>query len=248
MLTSATLGTCGFLPCQVKLFSGHKKKLFVKHMESSKYFYCITLVKSSIKGSETQAEPILWNKEKKSHNRRAFVISIAQLLLLSLIKPGKTLAEEQNFAEIWTKRVFPKAGYNSPEALTSESVQLDTDAMKDPQVKKGIENLKAYRSKVLDMCSAFQQNPQMEIQQLVRDNFNVAQLRDDLNKANRVFNEETQITTDRFVRNILQDVNELESVSGLLDDKTRTRRKIENTRKWLKKLYHDFDRFLALYP
>ncbi|GJD12456.1 hypothetical protein Gasu2_65390 [Galdieria sulphuraria] len=204
-------------------------------------------MKSSFKGRETQAKPILWNKEQQ-HNRRAFVISIAQVLLLGLLKPGKSYAEEHNFAEIWTKRVFPKAGYNSPEALTSESVELDSDAMKDPQVKKGIENLKAYRNKVLDMCSAFQQNPQMEIQQLIREGFNVAQLRDDLNKANRVFNEETQITTDRFVRNILQDVNELESVSGLLDDKTRTRRKIENTQKWLKKLYHDFDRFLALYP
>jgi len=241
MPTLRALGIYSFLPCQVKLFSGHGKKLSSKY--THKFRYHNICMKGSGRGEEVSSIARL-----QQQSRRVFLISVAQFALLGLLRPKEAVAAEESFAKIWTKRVFPKAGYNTPESLTSETVQIDAEAMKDPQVKKGLENLRAYRKKVLDMCSAFQKDPQLEIQQLVRDNFNVAQLRDDLNKANRVFNEETQITTDRFVRNILQDVDELESVSGLLEDKTRTPRKIENTQKWLKKLYHDFDRFLALYP
>eukprot|EP00871_Galdieria_phlegrea_P002245 jgi/Galph1/3020/GphlegSOOS_G1667.1 len=170
-------------------------------------------------------------------DRRKFLVSFANIILLSLVSigtPMKTLAKEGGLAQIWTKRVFPKAGYNAPESLKTDTVQLNEEMLKNPQVTEGIKNLKNYRQKVLNICEEFKKNPQMEVQQLVRDTFDVAHLRNDLNNANRVFSEETQITTDRFVRNILQDVNELESISGLLGDNTRTPRKIENTEKWLK--------------
>lgn len=181
MPSKGTLHTVGFLPCQVKLFSVSRKWAFVKHTQNhQKLVYCITPVKCSIKGSETQTASF---EERRLQSRRAFVVSLAQLLFFASLRPEKTFAAEQNFAEIWTKRVFPKAGYNSPESLTFDSVERNMEAMKDPQVQKGIENLKAYRSKVSDMCDAFEKNPQMEIQRLVRDNFNIAQLRDDLNKV-----------------------------------------------------------------
>ena len=71
----------------------------------------------------------------------------------------------------------------------------------------------------------------------------------DLNVVSTVFDDQTQLTTDRISRSILYDLTELENASRLKkgEDPTRTPKKIANVDKWFVKLDTDFAQFLSYF-
>ena len=81
----------------------------------------------------------------------------------------------------------------------------------------------------------------------MRKEFDPSSLRDSLNKLNTVFSEDTQRGTDRLVRIILQDVNELEQASRQRPGAPRSSKKIVFITKKLTKLQGAFDELLAYF-
>jgi hypothetical protein len=81
----------------------------------------------------------------------------------------------------------------------------------------------------------------------VRKEIDSSALRDSLNKVNTVFSEDTQRGTDRIVRIILQDVNELEQASRQRPGVDRSSNKVTFINKKLKKLEAAFDELLAYF-
>jgi len=82
----------------------------------------------------------------------------------------------------------------------------------------------------------------------VNKDFDFAELRDSLNKVNNaVFSEDTQRGTDRLVRIILQDVNELEMASRVKPGTQRSDNKIALINKKLNKLDNAFAELLAFF-
>ena len=74
-------------------------------------------------------------------------------------------------------------------------------------------SIRKYRDGIASLSSDIKGNPQTDLYSRVRKELDVSSLRDSLNKVNTVFSEDTQRGTDRLVRIILQDVNELEVAS-----------------------------------
>lgn len=75
----------------------------------------------------------------------------------------------------------------------------------------------------------------------------MSSLRDSLNKVNTVFSEDTQRGTDRIVRIILQDVNELEAAGRQRPNTTRSDAKLKLINKKLKKLDAAFSELLTYF-
>ena len=88
----------------------------------------------------------------------------------------------------------------------------------------------------------------MQLIPVIRKEFDFAKLRDDLNVATTIFDDTTQLTTDRLGRAILYDLTELENASRLKKEETsRTPKKIAAVEKWFDKLDGDFSGFLAYF-
>lgn len=87
----------------------------------------------------------------------------------------------------------------------------------------------------------------MDLASKVRDTIDVSSLRDSLNKINSVFSEDTQRGTDRLVRLILQDVNELEAASRKRPGVERSDKRVVQISKKLTKLDGAFGEILSYF-
>jgi len=83
----------------------------------------------------------------------------------------------------------------------------------------------------------------------IRKEFDFSKLRTDLNVVSTVFDDQTQLTTDRISRSILYDLTELENAARFKkgEEQVRTPKKIANVDKWFVKLDSDFDQFLSYF-
>lgn len=88
---------------------------------------------------------------------------------------------------------------------------------------------------------------QTDLTSKIRDAIDYSALRDSLNKVNSVFSEDTQRGTDRLVRIILQDVNELEAASRKRPGVDRSDKKVGAITKKLTKLTGAFDELLTYF-
>ena len=132
--------------------------------------------------------------------------------------------------------------------MTRDNFSPDRDLLKNDDVKTSLTSLRKLKDDLKQVQKQFENNPSsFDVGNIVKNMVGgVEKLRDDLNKVNQVFNEEDQKKTDRLVRGIIQDVEEVEVVSTMKGGQ-RTQRKIERTRDWLNKVSGDFEKLLSLY-
>merc|ERR1712232_1110677 len=90
-----------------------------------------------------------------------------------------------------------------------------------------------------------QKNPQADIAPYIVKNFDFAVLRSTLNTFNTAFDEDTQRGTDKIIRVIIQDVDELEVNSKLKEGIPRSERRLAVISAKLDKLEKAFSDFLA---
>ena len=104
-----------------------------------------------------------------------------------------------------------------------------------------------YKNAAKTLKGAFEKDTGMQLIPTIRKEFDFSKLRDDLNVVTTVFDDDTQLTTDRLGRAILYDLTELENASRLKKEETgRTEKKIASVSKWFDKL--DGKRSPALLP
>merc|ERR1711990_687029 len=116
------------------------------------------------------------------------------------------------------------------------------------EVQSGLANLKQYRKKAAALQTVFQKDLNMQLIPVIRKEFDFGALRTDLNVISTVFDDQTQLTTDRVTRSILYDLTELENAARFKKgDPERTPKKIANVDKWFVKLDTDLNQFLAYF-
>eukprot|EP00179_Madagascaria_erythrocladioides_P005039 CAMPEP_0198319990 /NCGR_PEP_ID=MMETSP1450-20131203/9009_1 /TAXON_ID=753684 ORGANISM="Madagascaria erythrocladiodes, Strain CCMP3234" /NCGR_SAMPLE_ID=MMETSP1450 /ASSEMBLY_ACC=CAM_ASM_001115 /LENGTH=213 /DNA_ID=CAMNT_0044023419 /DNA_START=52 /DNA_END=693 /DNA_ORIENTATION=+ len=142
---------------------------------------------------------------------------------------------------------FPKSGYNRPDPLAPGKVAVDAEALADKNVQAAVAKLRQYREALADLQAKFKEDPQIPIVADLRAIFEISTLRTALNSANRIFDEDTQKETDIVVRNIIQDIAELENFGALKPGRERTPRRIEKTGAYLGKIISEFDKLLAFF-
>merc|ERR1712232_371055 len=112
----------------------------------------------------------------------------------------------------------------------------------------GLKSVQEYSSSVSDMKKALTANSQVDLKPAIRKNFEFAKLRSDLNTLNTAFDEDTQRGTDRLIRVILQDLNELEVSNDQKDGIPRSDIRLAKMNGKLDKLQVALDTFLKFSP
>ncbi|KAK4529912.1 hypothetical protein CCYA_CCYA02G0769 [Cyanidiococcus yangmingshanensis] len=146
-----------------------------------------------------------------------------------------------------TRKLYPKPGFNVEEDVERPPIKDEDIA----RVQKQLTTLRDYRKAVGDISAKFEAAPgTADVTGDLERVFRFDTLRNTLNVvADANFDEEVQKRTDRLVRNILQDLNELEVAARIRGNQgVRTPRKIDAVRKWLHSMATDMDRLLAYYP
>lgn len=134
------------------------------------------------------------------------------------------------------------------ETTKPKDAEKDDDLLSSKEVQKSIEGIKGYKAAAAALKSSFSGDSNMPLIPTIRKEFDFSKVRDDLNIAATVFDDQTQLTTDRIARSILYDLTELEGASRLKKGETeRTEKKIANVDKWFVKLDKDLDVFLSYF-
>ncbi|KAJ8906521.1 hypothetical protein NDN08_003014 [Rhodosorus marinus] len=142
---------------------------------------------------------------------------------------------------------FSKPGYNGVK-LQPGDLELDQDILKSSAVQSKLKNLRALRERVQKLQADFKADGQLDIVSRANGLVEISVLREDLNVVNTVFDEDTQIKTDRVVRAIIEDIFELKGVGALKPGQVRSPKKIEKTEGRLNKMAADLDKLLQFYP
>lgn len=146
-----------------------------------------------------------------------------------------------------SKVLFPKAGYNAPDAMAPGSVTVDAAVLGSAAGKAAVAKLAAFGAAVKRAGAEFEAAPTTADVAAAFRAIKVDELRSVLNVLGEAFDEEAQKTTDKVVRGIIQDVGELVYNGGLKGAAQRTPRKVDRIRGWVRKIDGDFDYLLAFY-
>merc|ERR1712194_462199 len=103
-------------------------------------------------------------------------------------------------------------------------------------------------STVSEMKKALSANSQVDLKPVIRKEFEVSALRQDLNTLNTAFDEDTQRGTDRLIRVILQDLNELEVANSQKEGIPRSDIRLTKMNGKLNKLEDAFNTLLRFSP
>lgn len=186
------------------------------------------------------------SKDSSIQTSRRALLSAAGLTgvsaLLSATAPAAYAEPAQGLQGAVAKFFFPKEGFNAPDAPFPTGVKLESEDM-----KQALAVIKQYAGFLKDTSASFSSDPlNYDVVSPLRNTIKIDTLRDSLNSVNEAFDEETQKTTDKVVRSIIQDIGEIETNSALRG-KERTPKKVERTKQWLAKINDDFDRLISFY-
>jgi len=136
-------------------------------------------------------------------------------------------------------------GRGSTNMASPSDAIIDNDIMSSDAVQKSLKDIKSYYEVVTAIKGEIQKNPQADIAPYLRKNFDFALLRSSLNTFNTAFDEDTQRGTDKIIRIIIQDVDELEVNSRLKEGIPRSEKRLVIITAKLNKLEKAFGDFIA---
>lgn len=185
------------------------------------------------------------------HNvsRRTLLTSAAATLLAAVsISPAQADSPTTGIERAFSNVFFPKEGFNAPDSNPpSPTSVVKREVLESEAGQKALETIRGYQSSIKEMYDKFKNDPQFDLTEKVKNLVDVSELRNALNTVNEAISEESQQLSDKVVRGIIQDFNELQDASGLKEGVERTKKKIERTGDWFEKLGDDFGRLLKFY-
>jgi len=143
---------------------------------------------------------------------------------------------------------YGSVGKGSPLVLDPKTAEIDKEILETAAVQKSFSNLKQYAAAAKSIKTVLQKNSQANVGPEVRKYFDFSRLRGDLNTVNTIFDEDTQKGTDRLIRNILQDITELEATSNIKEGIPRSEIRLNKMIGKCDKLARAFDDYLAFAP
>lgn len=143
------------------------------------------------------------------------------------------------------------AGYVTSLGIVTtkpKDAERDEDLLATKEVQSGLKNLVQYKQSAASLQASFQKDKNMQLIPVIRKDFDFSQLRTDLNIVSTVFDDQTQLTTDRATRAILYDLTELENAARFKKGEVeRTAKKVDNVNKWFGKLDADLTTLLSYF-
>lgn len=139
-------------------------------------------------------------------------------------------------------------GASSPGVLDPKDAIVDSEVLASSVVQDALKSVKGYLGLVGEMKKAVAGNDQVNLEPVLRKQFDFGKLRADLNTLNTAFDEDTQRGTDRLIRGILQDLTEIEVSNTQKDGIERSARRVATLNSKLDKVESAFNQFLAFVP
>lgn len=136
-------------------------------------------------------------------------------------------------------------GAGSPNVMDPKDADVDASILASSPVQNAIKSVEGYQAAVKSMLEALDKNPQTDVGGYVRKEFDFVKVRSELNIINTAFDEDTQRGTDRIIRNILQDITEVETSNKQKEGVERSERRLEILKGKLVKLDQAFSDILA---
>eukprot|EP00607_Mallomonas_marina_P004198 CAMPEP_0182429072 /NCGR_PEP_ID=MMETSP1167-20130531/25491_1 /TAXON_ID=2988 /ORGANISM="Mallomonas Sp, Strain CCMP3275" /LENGTH=178 /DNA_ID=CAMNT_0024612385 /DNA_START=137 /DNA_END=673 /DNA_ORIENTATION=- len=171
-----------------------------------------------------------------SRNMKVATGVLAFMSSLSLTVSPVIAANYGGFGSKYTAVIDPKEAVLNPDTSSSDVV------------KEGIEGLKALKSSIKALQDDLAKDSQMNLVARLKSDFKIGEMRTTLNKFNTAFSEETQLASDRLIRNFLQDVTELQRESIIKEGKTRADTKLKAINKRLSAAAATLDELSSFYP
>mmetsp|Transcript_59079 Transcript_59079/g.121070 ORF Transcript_59079/g.121070 Transcript_59079/m.121070 type:complete len:270 (+) Transcript_59079:41-850(+) len=140
-------------------------------------------------------------------------------------------------------------GYDRKDAARDAGkVELNKDALKSKEVTTNLASIQASRDKLQSLYDAFKADNNAQLSAQVKGSFDIVKIRDEFNKLTfAVFDEDTQIKTDRIVRNSIQSLVELEQATKLKEGVARSPKRVAACDKWFRQSIAEFDAFLVYF-
>ena len=136
-------------------------------------------------------------------------------------------------------------GSDSPEVISPKDAIIDDEILKSDSVQKALASVKGYLATLKDIEASLSKDSQVDIGPVIRKSFEISAMRDDLNTLNTAFDEDTQRGTDRLIRAIVQDVNEVEIANKQKPGVPRSEIRLGNLKNKVGKLSKAFEEYLA---
>jgi hypothetical protein len=149
------------------------------------------------------------------------------------------------FSGVANAAQYGSFGAASPNVMDPKDAIIDEGILKSEKVQSAILTLQGYLKGVRSMQDALKVNTQADVGPYLRKEFDFVKLREYLNVVNVAFDEDTQRGTDRLIRNIMQDITELETANKQKEGITRSERRLAIMNGKLEKLATAFEEFLS---
>jgi hypothetical protein len=95
-------------------------------------------------------------------------------------------------------------GYLNSEVIGPTDAVFNDEMKDSADVKQGRIELQTLLGTVTAIKTDLTENPQLDLKQRIKDDFTIAKVRSTLNKYNGAFSEDTQRSTDRLIRKVIQ--------------------------------------------
>lgn len=136
-------------------------------------------------------------------------------------------------------------GAGSTQVIDPADAEVDAEVMASAAVQKAIAKIRGYKQTVANIKASLDKNPQTNVKPVIVKELDFVDLRTTMNVMNTAFEEDTQRGTDRLIRNIMQDITELEAANSQKEGIERSPRRLEIMMGKLAKLDKAFDDLLA---
>lgn len=138
-------------------------------------------------------------------------------------------------------------GGSYAEVIDPKNAIYNDELKNSDDVKAGVSGLADLTKTLQSIKADLKKDSNVDLVGRVAKDLNVGKIRSVLNKYNQAFSEDTQRGTDRLIRGIVQDVQELERDVVVKAGKARSESKIKNLEKRLDATEAAFNELAAFY-
>eukprot|EP01036_Dinobryon_divergens_P027740 gene27740-36562_t len=139
-------------------------------------------------------------------------------------------------------------GSSYAEVIDPKTAVLNDETFKSDDVKAGLDGLLNLIKIVGSLKESLSKDAQADIVVALEKDLSPGKIRSTLNQYNNAFAEDTQRGTDRLIRNVIQDVNELGREASIKPGKQRSAAKLATTLKRLTAAEDALKELAAFYP
>ena len=134
------------------------------------------------------------------------------------------------------------------EVVSPQDAVINKDMLSSDGVKSGFDALEKYRSVIAGLKEDLSKDTNTDLSARIKRDLNIGVVRSQLNKFNALFSEDTQRGTDRLIRNLLQDITELDRTTVIKSGKIRSETKANIIMKRLTAAEDTLTELKAFYP